>query len=58
METQVAYTTPMKPNVSHIRKEVRKAKPIPELWSATLWSQEANSQSACLQASWYAHEHL
>ena len=30
METQVAYTTPMKPNVSHTRKEVRKAKPIPE----------------------------
>lgn len=39
METQVAYTTPMKPNVSHTRKEVRKAKPISELWSATLWSQ-------------------
>ena len=38
METQVAYTTPTKPNVSHTRKEVRKAKPIPELWSATLWS--------------------
>ena len=30
METQVAYTTPMKPNVSHTRKELRKAKPIPE----------------------------
>ena len=30
METQVAYTTPMKPNVSHTRKEVGKAKPIPE----------------------------
>jgi hypothetical protein len=30
METQVAYTTPTKPNVSHTRKEVRKAKPIPE----------------------------
>ena len=30
METQVACTTPMKTNVSHTRKEVRKAKPIPE----------------------------
>ena len=39
METQVAYTTPTKPNVSHTRKEVWNAKPIPELWSATLWSQ-------------------
>lgn len=39
METQVAYTTPTKPNVSHTRKELRKVKPIPELWSATLWSQ-------------------
>ena len=39
METQVAYTTPMKTNVSHTRKEVWKAKTIPEPWSATLWSQ-------------------
>ena len=30
METQVAYTTPTKHNVSHTRKELRKAKPIPE----------------------------
>ena len=30
METQVAYTTPTEPNVSHTRKEVGKAKPIPE----------------------------
>lgn len=30
METQVAYTTPTKPNVSHTRKEVWKTKPIPE----------------------------
>ena len=39
METQVAYTTPTKTNVSHTRKEVRKTKHIPGLWSATLWSQ-------------------
>ena len=39
MEAQVAYTTPTKPNVSHTRKEVWKAIPIPEPWSATLWSQ-------------------
>ena len=30
MGTQVAYTTPMKPKVTRIRKAPRKAKPIPE----------------------------
>lgn len=30
METQVAYTTPTKPSVSHTCKELRKVKPIPE----------------------------
>ena len=30
MGTQVAYTTPMKPEATRIRKAPRKAKPIPE----------------------------
>ena len=30
METQIAYTTPMKPETTRIRKAPRKAKPIPE----------------------------
>ena len=30
METQAAYTTPMKPEATRIRKAPRKAKPIPE----------------------------
>lgn len=30
METQVAYTTPMKPNISQARKEAKTHTPIPE----------------------------